>query len=240
MRAVPVIAAVALLYAAGPAEAAPKRAGAPKVACAKGALAHAGRAGRPIAARRGAVRRAASRRAASRRAASRRAASRRAASRRARCAPARVGEAKAGRPGMPSTFAVPMPFATAPAAAAPGGPAPGGAPAAPGEPAGPVLPPVYSNPRAVQVRAYEFRFQLSKSSVSAGDVSVEFNLSAAEDPHDLWLVREDGTGQAHSFGETAAGAIARTTFPLTAGRWTLFCSLTGHQAAGMRSTLTAG
>jgi plastocyanin len=230
MRAVLVIAAVALLYAAGPAEAVPKRAGAPKAVCvAKGALAHAARAGRPIAARRGAVRRAASRRA------SRRAAARR----RARCAAARIGEAKAGRPGVPSTFALPVPFATAPVAAAPGVPAPGGAPATPGEP-GPGLPPVYSNPSAVQVRAYEFRFQLSKSSVSAGDVSVEFNLSAAEDPHDLWLVREDGTGQAHSFGETTAGTVTRTTFPLTAGRWTLFCSLTGHQAAGMRSTLTVG
>jgi plastocyanin len=150
-----------------------------------------------------------------------------------------VGEARTGRAGVPSTFAAPAPFATAPAAAA-DAPATGGAPATTGEPAGPVLPPVYSNPRAVQVRAYEFRFQLSKSSVSAGDVSVEFNLSAAEDPHDLWLVREDGTGAAHSFGETPAGAVVRTAFPLTAGRWTLFCSLTGHQAAGMRSTLTVG
>jgi len=219
MRVVLVIAAVALLYAAGPAEAAPKRAGAPKAACAKGALAHAARAGVPAAARRGAARRASRRR--------------------ARCAAVRVGEAKAGRAGVPSTFAAPVPFATAPAAAAPGVSTPG-APATPGEPAGAVLPPVYSNPRAVQIRAYEFRFQLSKSSVSAGDVSVEFNLSAAEDPHDLWLVREDGTGQAHSFGETPAGAVTRTTFPLTAGRWTLFCSLTGHQAAGMRSTLTVG
>lgn len=219
MKVVLVIAAVALLYAAGPAEAAPKRAGVPRAACAKGALAHAARAGVPAAARRGAARRAARRR--------------------TRCAAGRVGEARAGRAGVPGTFAAPVPFATAPAAAAPGVPTPG-APPTPGEPAGPVLPPVYSNPRAVQVRAYEFRFQLSKSSVSAGDVSVEFNLSAAEDPHDLWLVREDGTGQAHSFGQTPAGAVARTTFPLTAGRWTLFCSLTGHQAAGMRSTLVVG
>ena len=72
-------------------------------------------------------------------------------------------------------------------------------------------------------------------------MSVEFNLAAAEDPHDLWLVRENGTGAAaYLFGKTPAGEVVRTTFPLSAGRWTLFCSLTGHQAAGMRSTLTVG
>jgi uncharacterized cupredoxin-like copper-binding protein len=28
--------------------------------------------------------------------------------------------------------------------------------------------------------------------------------------------------------------------PLTRGRWKLFCSLSGHEAAGMRATLTVG
>ena len=37
-----------------------------------------------------------------------------------------------------------------------------------------------------------------------------------------------------------AGAVARQSFALTTGRWTLLCPLTGHQAAGMRSTLTVG
>ena len=47
----------------------------------------------------------------------------------------------------------------------------------------------------------EFGLQLSKATVSAGDVRVEFNLSRAEDPHNLWLVREDGTGTPYSFDE---------------------------------------
>jgi plastocyanin len=225
MRAVLVIAAVALLHAAGPADAdaVAKRAGAPRAACAGSAFAHAARAGRPAAARRGAARR-------------------RAALRR-RCGGSNgrlVGVAAAGLVGVPGGFGAPVPFATAPAGSAPPGPAPVDAPAAPGGQPAPALPPVYSNPRAVQVRAYEFRFQLSKSTVSAGDVSVEFNLAAAEDPHDLWLVREDGTGAAHSFGETPAGDVTTKTLPLTTGRWTLFCSLSGHQSAGMRSTLTVG
>jgi plastocyanin len=217
MRALLVVAAVALLYAAGPADAARKR-----VAQSKACTANAGvaRAGLPTAARRGEARR-------------------RAALHR-RCAAdrrVRVGESRVALLGAPGSFAAPAPFATAPAPAAPVAAAD---PAAPAPPADPALPPVYSNPLAVQVRAYEFRFQLSKSAVAAGDVRVEFNLSAAEDPHNLFLVREDGTGPAYSFGEEPSGAVVSRTFPLTAGRWKLFCSLTGHEAAGMRATLSVG
>jgi len=223
MRLLLVIAAAAAFHAAGPVDAGaapPKRA--PKTACAKTAKAHASRAGRPAPARRGVARR--------------RAVARRCASR----SGARVGRARAGLIGIPGALVAPLAFETELAPAPDGSPAPASTPPAPGGSAGPELPPVYSNPRAVQVRATEFRFQLSKSAVSSGTVSVEFNLSAAEDPHDLWLVREDGTGSAYSFGETPAGAVVTSTLPLTTGRWTLFCSLTGHQAAGMRSALTVG
>ena len=81
---------------------------------------------------------------------------------------------------------------------------------------------------------------LSKGAVSAGDVRVEFNLSLAEDAHNLWLVREDGTGTPHSFDEEPSGAVAAKTLAFTRGRWKLFCSLAGHEAAGMRAVLTVG
>ena len=110
----------------------------------------------------------------------------------------------------------------------------------PARPPGPRSRPLYSNPLALQVRAYEFFFRLSKSTVAAGDVKVEFNLAAAQDPHNLFLVREDGTGSAYAFGESGPGDVTTKTVPLTAGRWILLCSLTGHEAAGMRSTLTVG
>ena len=103
-----------------------------------------------------------------------------------------------------------------------------------------MLPPIYTNPYAVQVQAFEFGLQLSKATVSAGDVRVEFNLSLAEDPHNLWLVREDGTGTPHGFDEEPSGAVAAKTLALTRGRWKLFCSLSGHEAAGMRAVLTVG
>ena len=232
MRAVLVLAAVALLYAGGPAEAAqPKRAQAPRAKPGCAAKAGAARAGRPAASRRGAERRAAARRAARRRARLR-----------GICAVAghrRVGEATAGRIGIPGALVAPVPFAAAPTGAAPDATAPGTGPA-PGDPAGPALPPVYSSPLALQVRAYEFFFRLSKSTVATGNVKVEFNLAAAEDPHNIFLVREDGTGPAYSFGESGPGDMTTKTFPLTAGRWILLCSLTGHEAAGMRSTLTVG
>jgi hypothetical protein len=140
--------------------------------------------------------------------------------------------------GAPGGFATPAPFATqqpASAGAAPVVPSPGTGE----EPvATPTLPPIYSNPRAVQVQAFEFGLQLSKSAVLSGSVRVEFNSTRAEDPHDLNLVREDGSGTLHRFDEQPSGAVSSQSLPLSTGRWTLFCSLTGHEALGMKATLT--
>jgi len=133
---------------------------------------------------------------------------------------------------------------TFPAAAAPPAPSPSAAPAPVATPAPtaepPTLPPVVSNPRAVQVQGFEYGLQLSKPKVSAGSVKIEFNLTRAQDPHNLVLVRADGSGAPISFDEQPAGAVATRAVPLTTGTWTLFCSLTGHQALGMRATLKVG
>ena len=37
--------------------------------------------------------------------------------------------------------------------------------------------------------------------------------------------------------ETLPGGVAEWRGKLTRGRWTLYCSLEGHKAAGMRATL---
>jgi plastocyanin len=218
MRGLLIVAAVALLYAAGPADAATKRAGAPravpkaKCVAAKAAAKRATKLSRRAAARRRALLR--------------------------RCAASkrvRVGESGGGLIGMPGALAAPIQFAAPqPASGDPAAPSPAPTPA----PEAPILPPIYSNPYAVQVQGFEFGLQLSKAAVSAGDVRVEFNLARAEDPHNLWLVREDGTGTAHSFDEEPSGAVVAKMLPLTRGRWKLFCSLSGHEAAGMRATLT--
>jgi plastocyanin len=155
-----------------------------------------------------------------------------------------VGVSGASRAGAPAAFGVPRPFGSlAPAAALPGGggtaaPAPVATPTPTPPPTGPTLPTIPSNPRALQVQAYEFGLTLSKGTVLSGGVRVEFNSSRAEDPHNLYLVRADGTGTAYHFDEQASGAVSSKTLTLSTGRWTLFCSLPGHEAAGMKATLT--
>jgi hypothetical protein len=139
----------------------------------------------------------------------------------------------------------PVPAAAAPAPAAPdAGPAVGtAAPAATpaptpaaGPPPPPPPPPPADDPRSLQVRGGEFFLTLSQPSVSAGDVRVEFNLETAEDPHDLWLAREEG-GPATGFAEQPAGSVTTRTVELQAGSYALFCALPDHFALGMSATL---
>jgi Copper binding proteins, plastocyanin/azurin family len=153
-----------------------------------------------------------------------------------------VGVSGSSRAGAPAAFGTQRPFGSgAPVASAPGG----GGTAAPGPvaspaptPTGPTLPTIPTNPRALQVQAYEFGLTLSKGTVLSGGVRVEFNSSRAEDPHNLYLARADGTGAVYHFDEQASGAVSSKSLTLSTGRWTLFCSLPGHEAAGMKATLT--
>ena len=93
------------------------------------------------------------------------------------------------------------------------------------------LPP--SNPFAVQVLSGEFFLQLSKPEVHAGNVRVEFNNRSAEDPHDLHVFREDGTGASYAFGELQSGEVEARTLKLNAGTWRLLCALPEHAERGM-------
>jgi hypothetical protein len=121
------------------------------------------------------------------------------------------------------------------------------APGAPGEsapgsddsdPPPPPLPEPGTGARNLQVRAGEFWLSLSKPAVPAGNVRVEFNNIQAEDPHDLYLVREDGSGGVYSFGVLGSGDVESKTFPLSAGTWSLFCALPEHAERGMTARLT--
>jgi uncharacterized cupredoxin-like copper-binding protein len=131
--------------------------------------------------------------------------------------------------------AVPRPAGATSPAGEPAAPAPA-APAGEVDGGATVPPPIYSNPRALQVRGFEFGLRLSKASVLAGEVRVEFNLIGAEDPHNLILARADGR-DVMTFHEQPAGEVLARMLPLTAGRWRLFCSLPGHQEAGMEADL---
>lgn len=137
----------------------------------------------------------------------------------------------------------------APSGSAPS-PGAGGGPSAPGSPGGsdpggvdtdppppPPLPSPGTGARNLQVRAGEFWLSLSKPSVPAGTVKVEFNNTQAEDPHDLHLVREDGSGSAYSFGVLGSGDVQSKSFVLSVGTWSLFCALPEHAERGMTARL---
>jgi hypothetical protein len=134
----------------------------------------------------------------------------------------------------PRALLAPIP----PATSSPAAPQP--APAAAPDPAptatpGPMLP--APQPRSVSVRAREFAFALSQPTVLAGAVRVQFDNSAAEDPHDLAVRDGDGV-TVFTFGELRSGAVQARTVTLAPGRYELVCPLAGHEALGMTVPLT--
>jgi plastocyanin len=73
-------------------------------------------------------------------------------------------------------------------------------------------------------------------------VIVEF-ANEGEDPHNLQLAPVMGPADAAAapqsgFPTLPSGKLATQTLTLTPGTWRLWCSLPGHDAAGMHATLT--
>jgi plastocyanin len=109
----------------------------------------------------------------------------------------------------------------------------GGAPAeTPATPAGPVH---------VQVTAEDsngYHFILSRTSVPAGQVVIEF-VNHGQDEHNIHAVEPSEGAEAGGLKENVQpGAHTDLTLHLHAGSYTLFCSLPGHEAKGMKATLT--
>ena len=93
-------------------------------------------------------------------------------------------------------------------------------------------------PARLLVEATEFRFTLSRTTVKAGPAIIQLAIRG-EDPHDLRVVARGRRARiaAASVPETLPGGVAEWRGKLTRGKWTLYCSLEGHRAAGMRATL---
>ncbi|HSZ69695.1 MAG TPA: plastocyanin/azurin family copper-binding protein [Solirubrobacteraceae bacterium] len=94
-----------------------------------------------------------------------------------------------------------------------------------------------SGPARVQVIAKEYSFTLSRTEVPAGKVIVEF-VDGGEDPHNLHLEEPSQAGEAGAFPTSLPGFHGDLTLNLHPGTYTLFCSLPGHEAKGMKATLT--
>ena len=115
----------------------------------------------------------------------------------------------------------------APPVIAPGTVPPGEAPAAP------VL------PAHVEVTAEDteaFRFVLSRPTVPAGKVIIEF-VNHGQDEHNLNAIEPTEGSVEGSIPNTAANAHPSLTLNLRPGSYTLFCSIADHEAKGMKATL---
>ena len=87
----------------------------------------------------------------------------------------------------------------------------------------------------VQVIAVEFSFTLSRTTVPAGKVILEFD-NHGQDEHNLNLIHGEGA-LAGSFANTPAHGVAHEQLELRPGSYTLFCSLPEHEQKGMKATL---
>jgi plastocyanin len=128
----------------------------------------------------------------------------------------------------------PMPGAPA---ATPGTGSPPADPAAAVPPTeAPTTPPA---PAHVEVTAEDsgaFRFALSRPTVAAGKVIIEF-VNHGQDEHNLNAIEPTEGSIAGSIPNTAPNAHPSLTLNLRPGSYTLFCSIADHEAKGMKATL---
>ena len=126
----------------------------------------------------------------------------------------------------------------APATPGPQPPLPAGLP--PDAPAPTTAAPTATAPvTRIGVVAREFSLTLSRTSVSAGAVGVQLQ-NFGQDPHNLRVERVDGTSAPTDFATTEPGSLQSQTVTLAPGAYKLYCTLPGHDAAGMHATLIVG
>jgi plastocyanin len=89
----------------------------------------------------------------------------------------------------------------------------------------------------VQVSAVEYAFTLSRTTVPAGKVIIQF-LNDGQDEHNLELAAAEEGPLVGSFEKLPAKGISNLTLEMQRGEYTLFCSLPTHEQKGMKATLT--
>ena len=88
----------------------------------------------------------------------------------------------------------------------------------------------------VQVVAVEYHYTLSRTTVPAGKIVLQF-VNNGQDEHNLNVLSGEGELES-SFPKTVSHGVRETTLNMRKGNFTLFCSLPEHEAKGMKATLT--
>ena len=91
--------------------------------------------------------------------------------------------------------------------------------------------------RSMSVTAREWSLSPSRAVLAAGTQTVELR-NWGEDPHNLVISPDDGShAPLYTWPETASLDLYTMGTALGPGRYLLWCSLEGHEIAGMRSTV---
>jgi uncharacterized cupredoxin-like copper-binding protein len=84
----------------------------------------------------------------------------------------------------------------------------------------------------VPVSEAEFKIKLGSTSFKAGEITFEAK-NDGKIPHDLAI-----KGTRDKTKEIAPGGTAELKVTLNAGKYELYCTIPGHEAAGMKQTIT--
>ena len=90
-------------------------------------------------------------------------------------------------------------------------------------------------PARVQLSGDEFTLAVSRSSIRSGPAIIEL-VNYGEDDHDL-AVRRVGGVRTHRTSIVHPGNVAELEVRLSAGTYTLWCTLADHRLRGMEATL---
>jgi len=100
-----------------------------------------------------------------------------------------------------------------------------------GDGMGGYVPPKGKPVKTIAVRATNFEF--APSTITAPPGILEIRLTSGDNLHTFRIKNVDGFQVEAGAGKTATGKVK-----LTAGKYTFYCDIPGHESAGMKGTLT--
>jgi hypothetical protein len=103
-----------------------------------------------------------------------------------------------------------------------------------------LAPGAHAAPARMLVTADEWMLLASRQSVKEGRLQIQL-YNRGEDAHDIAARRVDRlgrrVGRTFRIREARPGELAEATWRLRSGKYRLWCTLRGHESAGMRAGL---